>query len=319
MWALGVILYECLTGGRPFGAADQFALLRRVVEDDPTRPGKVVALPRDVELICLKCLAKAPADRYPTAAALSDDLIRFLADLSIRARPPSAADSARRLVRRHPLPAALAAGLVLTVVIGLVVTATLYFQAARARDEAGENATRADNQSARADQKAALAERTVEELLLALGNNLIDTTDVPRVRLGMYLRALALYDPFAADPGGPTPAVTAKRAETRAQIAALRNGLGQIDEARADYEEAIRLFRSLGDEGGNPRMEAATVESYAAFLHKTGRPRTRSRCSKASRTGWRRRPNRPRRTRKSRRTGSGWRGRSARCWRRLGS
>src|SRR5262249_36263034 len=66
VYSLGVILYECLTGTRPFEAPDQIGVLRKVAEDEPERPGKrVPGLPRDVELICLKCLAKDPAERYP--------------------------------------------------------------------------------------------------------------------------------------------------------------------------------------------------------------------------------------------------------------
>ncbi len=64
VYALGVILYECLTGTRPFAGSDAFSLLRKVTEEEPERPSKRIAkLPRDVELICLKCLAKEPAER----------------------------------------------------------------------------------------------------------------------------------------------------------------------------------------------------------------------------------------------------------------
>ena len=84
VYSLGVILYESLTGTRPFEAPDPLALLRKVAEEEPERPGKrVPGLPRDVELICLKCLAKDPAERYPTAGALEVDLGR-----SARADPP---------------------------------------------------------------------------------------------------------------------------------------------------------------------------------------------------------------------------------------
>src|SRR5205085_382151 len=75
------------------------------------RPG----LPRDLETVCLKCLAKRPADRYATCAALADDLRRWLEGEPVRARRLGAAERAWRWARRNPLPAALgaAAGLLL--------------------------------------------------------------------------------------------------------------------------------------------------------------------------------------------------------------
>src|SRR5262249_33520125 len=80
IYALGVILYEGLTGTRPFDAPNPMALLHRVAEEEPEPPSKRVAgVPQDIDLICRKCLEKDPADRYPTAAALADDLRRFAA------------------------------------------------------------------------------------------------------------------------------------------------------------------------------------------------------------------------------------------------
>jgi tRNA A-37 threonylcarbamoyl transferase component Bud32 len=79
VWALGVILYQCLTGCRPFDGETTDAVLSRVLLDEPSpirdsRPG----LPRDLEDICLHCLEKDPSRRYPTAVELSEDLARFL-------------------------------------------------------------------------------------------------------------------------------------------------------------------------------------------------------------------------------------------------
>jgi serine/threonine protein kinase len=97
VYSLGVILYECLTGTRPFEAPDQLALLRKVAEEEPERPGKrVPGLPRDVELICLKCLAKDPAERYPTAGALEVDLGRFAAGEPVSVRAAGVAERAAK-------------------------------------------------------------------------------------------------------------------------------------------------------------------------------------------------------------------------------
>lgn len=103
VYALGVILYECLTGRLPFCGSDHWATLARVMNDDPVppsfyRPG----IPRDLETICLKCLRKEPHQRYATAQELADDLGRFLAGEAIAGRRPSRVSRAVRWVKRRP-------------------------------------------------------------------------------------------------------------------------------------------------------------------------------------------------------------------------
>ncbi|MBN9122269.1 MAG: serine/threonine protein kinase [Planctomycetes bacterium] len=87
IYALGVILYECLTGRTPFTADDTVKLLLKVVEDQPA-PIREFApnVPRDLEAICLKCLRKEPHERYGTAGKLADDLRRFLNGEPVAAR-----------------------------------------------------------------------------------------------------------------------------------------------------------------------------------------------------------------------------------------
>ena len=101
VWALGVVLYECLTGMRPFAADSAEGVISRVLTGDAAPPRSVIAgLPRDIDLICRKCLEKNPADRYPSARELADDLRRFLDGESIRARRPSVLDRAAKWARR---------------------------------------------------------------------------------------------------------------------------------------------------------------------------------------------------------------------------
>jgi hypothetical protein len=138
VYALGVILYECLTGTRPFEAPDKLALLRKVAEDEPERPGKrVPGLPPDVELICLKCLAKDPAERYPTAEALAIDLAGFAAGKSVSVRAPGVVERAAKWARRKPtLAAAYALGLLAVLLGGLGGVAAWQWQSAEtARSE----------------------------------------------------------------------------------------------------------------------------------------------------------------------------------------
>jgi Flp pilus assembly protein CpaB len=108
VWALGVILYECLTGVRPFAADDSMAILRRIQEEAPVSPRTIKRdVPRDLEVICLKCLEKEPADRYPTAAAVALDLDNFVAGRPILARPRSPIYRAWRFLAAHPVETCL--------------------------------------------------------------------------------------------------------------------------------------------------------------------------------------------------------------------
>jgi serine/threonine protein kinase len=77
--ALGVILYELLTGRRPFQGSTMVELFQQLLEHEPQRPSTVhPEVDSELEAVCLKCLAKDPPRRYGTAAALADDLERWL-------------------------------------------------------------------------------------------------------------------------------------------------------------------------------------------------------------------------------------------------
>ena len=105
--ALGAMLYELLTGRTPFkGEGSLSDLMARVMTDAPDPPSRWRrGVPRDLDAICLKCLEKDPERRYSTAAALADDLERFLAGQPIAARPRGGWDRLRRLFSFKKSPA----------------------------------------------------------------------------------------------------------------------------------------------------------------------------------------------------------------------
>jgi WD40 repeat protein/serine/threonine protein kinase len=101
VWALGAILYECLTGRPPFRAATALETLEQVRGHEPVPPARLNPnVPRDLGTVCLKCLEKDPAGRYASAAALSDDLRRFLDGVPVLAAPLSEDEQVARWAAR---------------------------------------------------------------------------------------------------------------------------------------------------------------------------------------------------------------------------
>jgi tRNA A-37 threonylcarbamoyl transferase component Bud32 len=128
VYALGAILYELLTGRPPFRAATTLDTVMQVIEREPERPRTVnPKADRDLAAITLKCLAKDPAARYASAAALADDLDRWLAGEPTVAKPPSLAGLAGRWLRRNAVAAigTVALGLLWGMSVGISVTKPL--------------------------------------------------------------------------------------------------------------------------------------------------------------------------------------------------
>jgi len=119
LYSLGVVLFEMLTGERPFRGGTQ-ALLRQVLEEEPPSPRSLNALvPPDLETICLKLLEKDPARRYATSGEVAEELARFQAGKPVRARPVSPIERSWRFINRHLLVTNLVLLLIGTLAAGM--------------------------------------------------------------------------------------------------------------------------------------------------------------------------------------------------------
>ena len=138
VYGLGAILYALLTGKAPFSGDSVIETLDAVRTRPPERPTKWNArVPRDLELICLKCLEKDPTDRYPTAGALADDLRRWAGGEPVSVRAAGAVEQVAKWVRRKPtLAAAYTLGMLAVLLGGLGGVAVWQWRAAATAREA---------------------------------------------------------------------------------------------------------------------------------------------------------------------------------------
>jgi serine/threonine-protein kinase len=111
IYSLGAILYQLLTGRPPFRCATVAETLAQLIDHEPIPPRAIrPTIPPDLERVCLKCLEKRPADRFPSAAALAGDLERYLRGEKVHAGPSGRLRRLLRWARREPELAGRLAG-----------------------------------------------------------------------------------------------------------------------------------------------------------------------------------------------------------------
>jgi serine/threonine-protein kinase len=194
-YSLGAILYELLTGRPPFKGSTFIDTLNQLRTLEPVPPMDFQpGVPRDLETICLKCLQKDAAKRYPSAGALADDLRRFLAGEPIVARPVGYGERLWRWCKRNPRVAGLTAaviGLVLIGVIGLTVAAAMLKNERDQTEEARKEAVKNEEEARKQEGIAKEREKEAKEKE-AIAKATADKTMMQHVDLGKNLYSLAL-------------------------------------------------------------------------------------------------------------------------------
>jgi WD40 repeat protein/serine/threonine protein kinase len=160
VYSLGVVLFELLTGERPF-RGNQRMLIHQVLTEEAPSPRKLNSgVPRDLETICLKCLEKDPERRFQTATELADELRRYANGEPIRSRRISKLQRGIRWAKRRPVVASLAAALVLALITGSIVSTIFAIQA----DLQANAVMQARDNLANANEQLRSSERSASEL-----------------------------------------------------------------------------------------------------------------------------------------------------------
>jgi WD40 repeat protein len=176
IYALGVLLYEALVGHPPFCGTTSLETVHLMLLLEPLPPSRLrPGLPRDLETVCLRCLEKDPARRYPSAGELADDLGRFLDDQPVRARPISSWERLWKWARRQPGTAALASCVIVLVLLTLGLLTWLWRRAETEQFRIDRDRAEAIQLASKESSARQEAQRLAVRLLFDRGIGLCET------------------------------------------------------------------------------------------------------------------------------------------------
>ena len=284
VYALGVTLYELLTLRPAFDGQDHQELLRQIAIDEPVSPRRLnPTVPRDLETIVLKAMAKDVSCRYGTSQEMAGDLRRFLDDQPIVARRPGLLECGWRWARRHGKQLASAAAIV---VISLLITTSVswrfYASSREARnrylDYLIKNFPLLDRFAmGRVDEAGALLRNSTDPTTREQAHQMFDQV------LTIFQEASEL-PPTDRESRVIIARAFCHLAYTRTMMSYYKGTLDQPDpnllaEALADYRRSIELFEKLlDDSGGDPTIrrylaDALGLNGMGCFFRLTSKPK----------------------------------------------
>jgi tetratricopeptide (TPR) repeat protein len=282
VYALGAILYECLTGRPPFRAATAVETLRQVTDVEPVPPSRLTpGLARDLETIALKCLHKDPGRRYVTAAALAGDLRRYLDGQPIAARPIGGLERGWRWCLRNRALTAALAGIVLSLLAGTAVALALAVFALVQAHRAEQNARTIAEEQVKTRNALETEARRRRQLRLALDtltgdivSELLSRQEKLEEHHKKFLDKVVLLQQEFADDVGDDAESLESAALGQHSIGMIQQRLGRLPEAERAYREALRLrqrLREIGpDRAGNRKREGITWNNLGNVLGAMG-------------------------------------------------
>ncbi len=239
VYALGAILYECLTGKTPFVGNTAMQTLMRVQNEEPVAPSRLrPRLPRDLEVICLKCMQKDPRKRDVSAEALADDLNAFLTGKPITARPVGVWERSWKWARRRPTAAALI-GVSVAALIGFVGIGVWYNSRLRV---ANVNLKAARD---RAEERSRLVRTAVDEMYTQVAEKWLgNEPHMDDLQEQFLNKARRLYEELARDESDD-PVLQAETARAWYRVGEIYRKLNKFTEAEQAYKTAIAADERL--------------------------------------------------------------------------
>jgi serine/threonine-protein kinase len=235
VYSLGATLYTLLVGKPPFDDQDHGRMLQMVRAGQFRPPRKLDrSIDPALEAICLKAMAMAPVERYPSARALADDVERWMADMPVTARRDPTAVRLARWTRRHRT---FAAAITVFLIVAAIASSTGAWLISLRRAEA-------ERERGRAESNLALARQVVDEMYIRVSGQLEDVPGMDDYQRTILERARSFYE-HEALPQNREPATRLAAAKTRLRLAYIDRKLGRIDEARDSARQALELYEGL--------------------------------------------------------------------------